>query len=134
MIETSKIRSILIDNLRAELSDFEVIAFPNRPQEYTLTHPKGALLVAFDGINFTNPSMIQQGYTLSISITVLFNSTIDSNIMLDDLDRIRQAVTNNYIYYGAKFYCVSQQPLGEEDNIWYYKLKFILPGIIMQGD
>jgi hypothetical protein len=134
MLKTSEIRQSIIEKLRNDITDFEVMPFPNKPQDFVLTHPKGALLVAFDGLNFSEPATTQQFFTLTINITLCFNSTIDSESMLNDIDRVRQALTNEYYAYGSKFYCVSIMPLGEEDNIWYYKLKFILPGLIMQGE
>lgn len=133
-MKISEIRKSVIDKLESEIRNLAVEPFPNNPKEYALTHHRGAVLIAFDGLNFTIPDMIQQVYSLSLTATVLFQSSLDSGEMLDELDRIRQSITNELYIYGSRFYCVNQVPLGEEDNIWYYKIKFILPGVTIQGD
>lgn len=134
MIETSEIRYVVIEKLKNDIQDMAIEPFPNNPRNYRLTHPKGAVLIAFDGLNMTEPHTVQQIFTLSLTATILFNSIIDSSEMLSDIDRIRQSVTNDLFPYGSRFYCVNQVPLGEEENVWYYRLKFILPGVIIQGD
>lgn len=134
MIKISEIRQRVIEKLKQEEIGLQIEAFPNRPSEYSLTHPEGAVLIAFDGLNLIPPHINQQAFTVSLTANILFSTIIESSEMLDKLDLIRQSITNDIFLYGSRFYCVSQMPLGEKDNIWYYKQKYILPGIIMQGD
>lgn len=133
-MKISEIRKAVIDKLENEIRDLKIEPFPNNPRDFRLLHPNGAVLIAFDGLNPSEPRTQQQFYTLTMKATVLFRSTIDSENMLNKLDLIRQSVTNDLYPYGSRFYCVSQVPLGEEDHVWYYRITFVLPGIMMQGD
>lgn len=130
MIQLSVLRSEVIEQLRASLPNLEVDKFPNKPQDYILAHPNGAVLIAIDGVNFSEPLIEQQAYTVNLTATVLFRSTLENDYMLDALDAIREALTYNFYPYNMRFYCTSISVQGEEDNIWYYRLKFIFPGVI----
>lgn len=133
-MKTSDIKNAVIEKLQQDIDEVEIGTFPNDPKNYVLGHPIGAVLIAYDGTNYTEPKIVQQLFIYSITATLLFHSNVDSDKMLEIADEVRQSITNELYPFGSRFYCVSLVPLGEEDNVWYYKMKFVLPGVITQGD
>ena len=133
MIDTKIVRDEAISKFRKDIPEIDVEPFPNNPNDYIPKHPKGTLVVAIHGINFSKPNINQQSYMLTLRATLMLRSMIDSSEMLNMLDRVRQSLTNDFYPYGSRFYCVSQETIGESNNIWYYRIIFVLPGIIIQG-
>lgn len=42
-----EIENLIVEKLQQNFSDFQVIGFPEKPQEYILLHPIGAILVHY---------------------------------------------------------------------------------------
>ena len=53
----------IVARLKSKITDLFIDSFPEKPQEYTFTHPKGAILVHYQGGNYGNS---QRDYVVSL--------------------------------------------------------------------
>ena len=68
------IENTLVDKLKKNFPKFMVQGFPEKPQEFTLLHPIGAILVHYQGANYTNSNeifLISQEKRLEFAITIV---------------------------------------------------------------
>ena len=65
----------VVARLKEKLPTLAVEYFPEKPAEYRLNHPKGALLVSYAGSRFDKPndtSAVIQAQTVQLCVTVVF--------------------------------------------------------------
>ena len=53
-----EIENLIVEKLQQNFSDFQVIGFPEKPQEYILLHPIGAILVHYRGGSYSSTNSI----------------------------------------------------------------------------
>jgi hypothetical protein len=47
----SQIEQKIIERLKEKIKDLHIEGFPDKPQQFSLIHPKGAILVHYQGEN-----------------------------------------------------------------------------------
>lgn len=121
---TTDLLEEIVATLRAALPDVAVELFPERPDSYRLSHPVGAVLVAYRGATFGKPAP-EYGYAQerlpAWRTVVLFRQQYGRAGALAYLDQVRARLLS-YRPSGARYPCraLAEQFLGEESGIWRY--------------
>ncbi|KGF30492.1 Gp37 family protein [Oligella urethralis] len=127
MITRELIESIR-DRLRKSIANMAVELFPEKPDEYRLNHPNGAILVSYRSSKFeeTNDiTYVVQPRRVVFTVSVLRRQLNGNTGILDVLDAVRLALTG---FKGPncrrKFYVLQEIYLGETAGIWQYSIDF----------
>ena len=129
-----EIREMIKDKLELDISDLAVEIAPDKWADYNMDHPTGAILINYGGRRWTSPSGEQQTYNLSFTLILCLRSGYNSSIGLQTLERVRQSMTNGLYIDNLPFWISNEEPLGEDEGIWYWGLDFITYGVMMQGE
>ena len=81
MATTLQIIDAVVERLKVKLPQLAVEYFPDRPAEYRLNHPRGALLVSYLGSQFdttVDVTYIAQPRTVKLSVTVILRQLMAS--------------------------------------------------------
>jgi hypothetical protein len=95
MGQTADLVEAIKARLQQKMPDVRVENYPDRPAEYRLNHPGGALLVGFRGTepgNGDDRGGPQQGRRVRITVTVVTVSHRGPNGAMDRLDECRAAL------------------------------------------
>ena len=137
-IET--IESQIVEKLQSQLTDFLVEAFPEKPQEFVFTHPKGAILVHYQGGSYGTTQtfdVISQQKKMEFALTIVTrNLRIKDTCAYGLLEQIKSILTGFKIDGCSKMYPVKEGFLTENNGIWQYSINFELtvPSIEMEED
>ena len=83
----------VLAQLREKLPQLQVEYFPEKPAEYRLNHPVGALLVSYAGSRFDKPNdigAVLQTQTIQLCVTVVFRQLNGKRGAIDVLDAVRR--------------------------------------------
>ncbi|MDI1471926.1 hypothetical protein THER_1648 [Thermodesulfovibrio sp. N1] len=123
------IEQAIIDRLKTKIQGLEITGFPEKPKEYRLLHPKGALLVSYAGSTFSEPQSVNaivQERKMEFDITVAMRHLRTHEGAYAYLDAVRIALTGYRITGCSKMYPVKEQFLSEDNGIWQYSITFTL--------
>lgn len=138
MAVTLTIIDAVVARLQAAFQDMAVEYFPDKPSEYRLNHPKGALLVSYLGAKYQEPidtSAVVQPATLKLNVTVVLRQLNGKDGAVAMLTRLRSAL----IGYKPpncrrKVWAVGEQFLGETAGIWQYALDVSTEAIVVEDE
>lgn len=118
--------SSVVEHLKRCFPALAIENFPEKPAEYRLNHPAGALLVSFAGSRFSpsrDTHAIAQERTITLSITVVVRQLNGSSGAVDVLDKTRQALLGfKPANCKEKLSAISEHFLGESAGLWQYAL------------
>lgn len=134
MIGTDEMRDMIKAKLETDITYLLIDNAPDDWKNYKLEHPNGAILVNFAGKQYTQPSGLQQTMRASFSLLILLRNGYNAENGLRTIDNVRRSITNDLLIENMPFWCANEEPLGEEDGIWYWSLEFILFGIMYHGE
>ncbi len=123
------IENSIIDKLKENFSNLLVDGFPEKPQEFTLIHPVGAILVHYRGGNYSNTDalgFISQDKKMDFAITVVTRNLRSNNGAYEVLDKIKQVLCGFKILGCSKLTPVKEGFLSEISGIWQYEITFTL--------
>lgn len=118
------IEDAIIGKLKEALPGMAVEPFPQKPQEYELLHPEGAVLVQYDGSRLADAGVTRAAValrTVTFTVCALTRNLRDSAGSYSVLERISQALTGfrpQGCRDGAKL--IAERFLFENDGIWAY--------------
>ncbi len=127
MATTLEIIDAVVGCLRTRLPALAVEYFPERPADYRLNHPKGALLVSYLGSQFgdtVDTHYIAQPRTVKLSVTVVLRQLNGRGGAVDVLDLVRRALVGFRPPDCRKLTAVSEKFLGENAGLWQYAVDF----------
>lgn len=137
-IET--IENQIVEKLKSKITDLYIDSFPDKPQEYTFTHPKGAVLVHYQGGSYGNISSfdaVVQQKKMEFSLTLITRNlrTKDSGAY-SLLEAIKSTLAGFQINGCSKMYPTKEGFLAENNGIWQYTINFELttPSIETEED
>lgn len=135
----ANIETAIIERLKSKISDVLVEGFPEKPSEYKLLHPKGALLVSYAGSTFSEPEAVDivlQTRKIEFDITVVMRHLRTHEGAYAYLDAVRTVLTGYRIPGCSKMYPTREQFISEENGIWQYAITFTLtvPAIEIEED
>jgi len=138
----SDIENQIISRLKSKIKDVQVQGFPEKPSEFRLIHPIGALLVHYQGASYSEPKSlgcIVQISKLEFSITIVMKnlrSIQDGSYQgaYGYIDMVKQVLTGYKIDGCTKIYPVKEDFLGEDNGIWQYGINFVLTSQNIEAD
>lgn len=125
-IET--IETQIVEKLKSKLSDLLVDSFPEKPQEFVFTHPKGAILVHYQGANYNNSEsvgVIFQNKKMEFAITIVTRNLRTKNSgAYSLLEQVKSILTGFQIDGCSKMSPTKEGFLSENNGIWQYSINF----------
>lgn len=135
MATTVQMIDAVLARLKTKLPSLAVDYFPERPAEYRLNHPKGALLVSYPGSQFgatVAVSHMVQPRTVKVSVTVLLRQLNGKGGAVDVVDAVRRALVGWRPPDGRKVWAVSERFLGESAGLWQYAVDVAFEAMLIE--
>jgi len=121
------IENEIISKLQSNITDLKIEGFPEKPEEYQLLHPKGAILVSYTGSVFSEPDGfidVAQVDTMEFALLLLIRGLRDKNGAYNYIDSIKNILTGFQPTGCKKMYPTDIGFLKEENSVWYYTIGF----------
>lgn len=125
MSATRPIIDAVQQHLQAALPHIGVDVFPERPGDYSLTHPVGVVLVGYQGSKFTKQEalgMIAQQRDVTLSLTIMGVGWHSDEGTLAILDEVRLAIVGYRPPNCQMCHLIHEQFLSEDAGAWQYEL------------
>jgi gp37 protein len=125
MSATQPIIDALRDHLQQAIPWVQVDEFPERPADYQFIHPVGAVLVAYQGSQFTaieGLGHIAQQRNITLQLTVIGASLHGDSGALAILDEVRLAIVGFAPPNCLPCHLIREQFLSENAGAWQYAL------------
>ncbi|NMC74374.1 MAG: hypothetical protein GYA56_08485 [Geobacteraceae bacterium] len=110
-----EIPDCITDRLKTYITGLEIAPFPDKPGEYRLRHPRGALLVHYAGSEAPNPRRVR------IAVRVVARFVGDA---LRFLEAARLIITGWQIPGCSRFEYAGDEFVEEKQGIWEYDIIF----------
>ncbi|MDR2452334.1 MAG: Gp37 family protein [Candidatus Accumulibacter sp.] len=123
MATTLEIVTAVVERLREKQPALAVEYFPEKPAEYRLNHPKGALLVSYAGSRFgdaADTGFVAQRRTITVTVTVVMRQLNGRGGAVDALDAVREALFCWRPPDCQRLKLVAEGFLGEVAGLWQY--------------
>lgn len=124
-----EIETSIIDKLKNSFPELLVQGFPDKPSEFILLHPVGALLVHYQGSNYTNSnsfSSIIQDNKKEFSITVITRNLHSNQGSYEYIDKVKTILTGFKIDECSELMPIKDFFISENNGIWQYGINFSL--------
>lgn len=125
MSATLTILTALRDHLQAALPGYEVALFPDHPDSYRFIHPRGAVLIGYQGSKFTKLEalgMIAQQRDITLNLTVFGRGLHGDGAALDLLDALRLVLVGYTPPHCQPCHLLAEGFLSEDGGAWQYQL------------
>ena len=125
----NEIENEIIERIKSKIADLHIEGFPEKPSEFRLTHPTGAILVHYQGGSYSDSKSvgcIYQDKKLEFSITLVTRNLRNHNGSYFYLDKIRQILTGFRPLVCSKMQPVKEDFISENNGIWQYSINFSL--------
>jgi len=125
----NEIENEIVDRIKSKISDLHIEGFPDKPSEFKLTHPTGAILVHYQGGSYSDSKSvgcIYQDKKLEFSITVVTRNLRNYKGAYFYLDKVRQILTGFRPIGCTKMQPVKEDFISENNGIWQYAINFSL--------
>lgn len=135
MATTLQIIDAVVERLKVKLPQLAVEYFPDRPAEYRLNHPRGALLVSYLGSQFNTTvdvTYIAQPRTVKLSVTVVLRQLNGKGGAVDAVDAVRRALVGFRPPDCRKVWAVSEKFLGETAGLWQYAVDLASEAMLVE--
>jgi hypothetical protein len=135
----AEVEQLLLTRLKAKIAAAaaEVKAFPDNPDMYRLAHPKGAVLLAYNGGDFTG-NVLQGGavqmWRAQWMASILARNLNDHSGAYALLDAVRGALIGVEFGGSTKTEIIQEKFLKQKDGVWSYVQFFAHDLPIVQGE
>lgn len=127
----------LLDRLKLKFPGLQVAYFPEKPDEFRLNHPKGALLVSYGKSTFgamQDTGVVLQPQTARFSITVVMRQLNGAEGAVAVLDLVRQALGGwRPPNCRRAIWLISDTFLGQVSGLWQYDLMVATETVFIQN-
>ncbi len=123
------IENSIIDKLKTHFPEVLVEGFPDKPSEFILLHPIGALLVHYQGSNYSNSAAlgyIVQDNKKEFSITIVTRNLRANQGAYEYLDKVKSILTGFQVDECTKLMPTKDFFISENGGIWQYGINFTL--------
>lgn len=123
------IENSIINKLKTDFPEVLVEGFPDKPSEFILLHSIGALLVHYQGSNYTNSESlgyIVQDNKKEFSITIVTRNLRANQGAYEYLDKVKAALTGFRVDECTKLMPTKDFFISENGGIWQYGINFTL--------
>lgn len=124
-----EIENSIIERLKTVFPEVLVEGFPDKPSEFILLHPIGALLVHYQGSNYTNSEAlgcIVQDNKKEFAITVVTRNLRFNQGAYEYIDNVKSALTGFQPDECSKLIPTKDYFISENSGIWQYGVNFSL--------
>lgn len=124
-----QIENSIIDKLKTDFPEVLVEGFPDKPSEFTLLHPIGALLVHYQGSIYSNSQalgFITQENKKEFSITIVTRNLRANQGAYEYLDKVKATLTGFQVDECTKLMPTKDFFISENCGIWQYGINFTL--------
>lgn len=124
-----EIENCIINKLQQNFSNFQVAGFPEKPQEYVLLHPIGAILVRYCGGSYSSSNSIgyiSQDKKMEFGVTVVTRNLRSNSGSYETLDKIKNVLCGYKIIGCTKLTPTKENFISEQNGIWQYEILFTL--------
>ena len=123
-------------HLREKLPQLQVEYFPEKPAEYRLNHPVGALLLSYAGSRFDRPDdtgAVIQSQTIQLCVTVVFRQLNGKKGAINVLDAVRR-ILGGHTPPGCRrrIWLTREVFIGEVRGLWQYALDFATESVFIE--
>jgi len=128
-VSIREIENQIITKLQTNFSNLLVQGFPEKPSEFILLHPIGAILVHYRGGSFSSTdalSFISQEKKMEFAITLITRNLRDNNGSYELLDNIKKVLCGFKIQGCSKLTPNKEGFISETNGIWQYEITFTL--------
>jgi len=125
----NEIENEIVERIKSKISDLHIESFPDKPSEFKLTHPTGAILVHYQGGSYSDSKSIgciYQDKKLEFSITIVTRNLRSYKGSYFYLDKVRQILTGFRPISCNKMLPVKEDFISENNGIWQYAINFSL--------
>jgi len=123
------IENSIIETLKQNFPELLVQGFPDKPSEFRLLHPTGALLVHYQGSNYTNTQalgFVTQENKKEFSVTVITRNLRSNNGAYEFIDRVKETLSGFKIDECTSLLPTKDYFISENAGIWQYGINFTL--------
>lgn len=124
-----EIENSIITKLKNDFPEVLVEGFPEKPSEFILLHAVGALLVHYQGSNYTNSKSlgyIVQDNKKEFSITIVTRNLRANQGAYEYLDKVKSALSGFQVDECTKLMPTKDFFISENGGIWQYGINFTL--------
>lgn len=124
-----EIEDSIIVKLKQNFPEVLVEGFPDKPSEFILLHPVGALLVHYQGSNYSQSnaiSFISQENKKEFSITVVTRNLRGNEGAYEFIDKVKSVLTGFEPDSCSKLMPSKDFFISENGGIWQYGINFTL--------
>ena len=128
-MNTRDIENSIIQKLKDSFPEVLVQGFPDKPSEFILLHPIGALLVHYQGSNYTNSNafgIISQENKKEFAITVVTRNLRANQGAYEYIDNVKAVLTGFQPDECSKLMPLKDYFISENSGIWQYGITFSL--------
>ncbi|MBP2844462.1 Gp37 family protein [Dickeya oryzae] len=135
-MDVSPIVDAVVSRLREKLPTLHIEYFPEKPADYRLNHPTGAVLVSYAGSRFGKPEDVGamlQAQTVTFNATVVFRQLNGRHGAVAVLDVLRRVLCG-YKPPGCnrKIWLVRDVFIGNVAGLWQYALDFATEAVQLE--
>lgn len=130
------IENSIIMKLKTSFPEVLVQGFPDKPSEFILLHPVGALLVHYQGGNYTNSnalSFVSQSNKKEFSITVVTRNLRENEGAYEYIDKVKETLTGFKPYECSELIPTKDFFISENSGIWQYGINFTTTALNIQN-
>ena len=123
------IENAIIERLQTSFPEILVDGFPDKPSEFILLHPVGALLVHYQGSNYTSTQalgFVTQVNQKEFSITIVTRNLRNNNGAYEYLDKVKAELSGFQIDECTSLIPIKDFFISENKGIWQYGINFTL--------
>jgi len=131
-----EIEETIISKLKSEIPNFLIEGFPDKPSEFILIHPIGAILIHYQGGNYsTSQSLgyVNQENKKEFAITIVTRDLRSNNGAYEMLDKVKTVLTGFQVPGCSKLIPAKDGFISEKSGIWQYGINFTLTTINIQN-
>lgn len=124
-----EIENTVIGQLKISFPEVLVQGFPDKPSEFILLHSIGALLVHYQGSNYTNTQalgFITQENKKEFSITIITRNLRNNDGAYEYIDKVKAVLSGLKIDECTSLIPTKDYFISENKGIWQYGINFTL--------
>ncbi len=124
-----EIENSIIQQLKTNFPEVLVQGFPDKPIEFTLLHPTGALLVHYQGCNYTLTEalgFVTQENKKEFSVTIVTRNLRSNNGAYEYIDKVKATLSGFSIDECTSLLPTKDFFISENKGIWQYGINFTL--------
>lgn len=123
---TAAILASVLQQLRSQCPQWAAQLFPERPAQYRLNHPTGAVLVSYLGSRWSasaDAGAVVQRREVQIALAVIARQLNGRDAAIEMLDAVRCALIGFAPAHCNQLRAVSERFLGEAAGLWQYEVQ-----------